>query len=337
MLQNRPNAPAGSPNPPLSPNREAYSPSSLPPYYPAPPNRLQQALKTGFLVLIAYAVFIILELALPKGLKPSSFIGGFEGDKRAAFLEQELEMERKKAAALNHENMVMQTQIEEFKANLDRVTKTLEADLQLRNTLAQANANMQQEYAKARQQLVQQGQSGKVAVAGMADMFRVLGELFGAKQVASSAGQVANQYRHEALNEVDTEAQRTMGGVSFANAAQSAPSPARGPAAVARLARVNGKHPKVLVRAQPKGGAEREKKLCVLAQGAVVAVLDDGGGSRITDPDSGITFVHVRFNREGYGDTRGWIGEKLLDEFSGPGQTAQAVQVCEELTDEETT
>jgi hypothetical protein len=104
-----------------------------------------------------------------------------------------------------------------------------------------------------------------------------------------------------------------------------------------RLARINNKHPKVLVRSQPKGGEEREKKLCVLTQGAVVAVFDNGGGNRITDPESGITFVHVRFNRQGYGDTRGWIGEKLLDEFSGPSQTAQAMQVCEEITDEEST
>jgi hypothetical protein len=337
MLQNRPNAPAGNPNPSLSSNGGTHLPSSLPPYYAAPPSRLQQALKTGFLVIIVYVIFIVLELALPKGLKPSSFIGGFEGDKRAAALEQELEMERAKAAALNHENMVMQTQIEEFKANLDRVTKTLEADLQQRNMLAQTNAAMQQEYAKARQQLTQQGQSGKMGVAILADGIRALSEAFGAKQAASSAGQIADKYRHEALSEVDAEAQRTMAGVPLGNAAQSAPSPARAPVPVGRLARVNGKHPKVLVRAQPKGGAEREKKLCVLPQGAVVAVFDDGSSSRITDPDSGITFVHVRFNREGYGDTRGWIGEKLLDEFSGPGQTAQAVQVCEELTDEEST
>jgi hypothetical protein len=337
MLQNRPNAPAGSPNPSQSPIGGSHLPSSLPPYYAAPPSRLQQALKTGLLVIIVYVVFIVLELGLPKGLKPSSLIGGFEGDKRAAFLEQELEMERKKAAALNHENMLMQAQIEEFKANLDRVTKTLEADLQQRNMLAQANAAMQQEYAKARQQMVQQGQSGKTGIAIFSDMVRAFSEAFGAKQIASSAGQVADKYRHEALSEVDAEAQRTMAGVSFANTAQSAPSPARTPAPVGRLARVNSKHPKVLVRAQPSGGAEREKKLCVLMQGAVVAVLDDGGGARVTDPGSGITFVHVRFNREGYGDTRGWISERLLEEFSGPGQTAQAVQVCEELTDEEST
>jgi hypothetical protein len=337
MLQNRLNAPAGSPNPSQSPNGGTHLPSSLPPYYSAPPSRLQQALKTGFLILIAYVLFIVLELGLPKGYKPSSFIGGFEGDKHAAALEHDLEMERQKAAKLNHENMVMQTQIEEFKANLDRVTKTLEANLQLRNTLAQTNAAMEQKYAEERQRMVQQSQSGKVVVAGMADIFRALGEVFGAKQVASSAGQVADKYRSEAFGQVDAEAQRTMAGVSFANAAQSAPIPARGPVPVGRLARVNGKHPKVLVRAQPSGGPEREKKLCVLAQGAVVAVFDDGGGARVTDPESGITFVHVRFNREGYGDTRGWIGERLLDEFSGPGQTAQAVQVCEELTDEEST
>jgi hypothetical protein len=84
-------------------------------------------------------------------------------------------------------------------------------------------------------------------------------------------------------------------------------------------------------------GTEAEKKLCVLSQGAVVAVLEDGGNGKVADPENGVTFVHVRFNRQGYGDTRGWVSERLLEEFSGPGQSAQAAQVCEELTDEEPT
>jgi hypothetical protein len=95
-------------------------------------------------------------------------------------------------------------------------------------------------------------------------------------------------------------------------------------ASAQRLARVNEKHPNVFVRSTPKGG-KAENKLCVLPQGAVVALLEDGG----FDPDTNIMFAHVRFNWQERGVTSGWISAAMLNEFRGSERDAKAPQTCE--------
>lgn len=84
----------------------------------------------------------------------------------------------------------------------------------------------------------------------------------------------------------------------------------------------------VFVRSEPAVG---DNKVCVLARGQLVAVIGDADGKPHRTTESGgkqITFVPVAFNREGHGFTKGWVGEKALENSSASMESARAAQPC---------
>jgi len=105
--------------------------------------------------------------------------------------------------------------------------------------------------------------------------------------------------------------------------------PARTSAAALRLASINDRHFKVFVRSTPGSG---DNKVCILSPGAVVGLLADGDNGKVFDSAKNIFFVHVRFYRQGYGETSGWVSEKVLNEFSGTAQDANTQQVCDAVS-----
>ena len=323
------------------------------------------------IIIAVIAAAFLMERFAPENYKPSTLYGGFTGHEEAVALRTKLAETQAILAAQNEENARMQQEVEYFKARTERVTKAYEIIYQRTNMMAQAMANLEQEYLTMRQKFATELEGGKAGVAMLADMTSVVGKMLGNKEWEKAARDTADEYRNEAKRNVDAERNRGLAEMSAAinawrnglpdpatiinenneNPLQPAPrkaAPAK-PAvysdaspqpvaaqpnrtsATVRLARVNNRFPNLFVRSAPKGGLETPNKICALPQGATVALLEDGGNGRMFDADTKITFLHVRFTWQGHGETTGWASEKALEEFSGSARDAKVAQSCEPI------
>ena len=316
----------------------------------------QQSIILIFLVIFAYSIlpvaFISWELFAVRDFKPSTMIGNFLGNEKAAHLMNELEAERAMVSMKNNENIRMEKEVASYKAELDRVTQAKAAINEHANSLAKIMAELQSQFLKLRQETLMKTHEGDFAVGRAASVLGVIGGLLGRPEIASGASALVETSRAEVMGDFDNAAQQ--GGVQIGKLSDELMNGADDPAKVVsnehkhpvtpeprnplpqgspfyrsantmRLARVNSKFKAVLVRSEPR---KAENAICSFTKGAIVALVADEGGGRINDPDNRIIFVHVRFNWQGHGEQIGWIGEKVLEEFSGTEQDTEAQQTC---------
>ena len=356
MLQNRPPSPPERQNP-APERREADAGREY-------PVARQGAFPPGWVT----GGLPLLEHFAPQDYKPSTVSGGFFGHEEAIALRTKLDAAQATLAAQNQENARMQQEIENYRARMERVTEAYRTLYQRTTLMAQSMAAVQQQYLVMRQELAAKSQEANVGLANFSDAIAALGMLAGDEKLTRSAREAGQTFRHQTLKGMDdamqsgvANANANFGGwqnglpdlaeiINGDRAAPMRPEPrkaappmptlyqaateppttaqaprSRAPAVPLRLARVNGLHPKVFVRSEPANG---DNKLCVLSQGAVVAVFD-GDNGRVPSPDKKITFAHIRFNWQDHGVTDGWISEKLIDAYSGSAQQANAPQTCE--------
>ena len=361
MLQNRPtHIRTENPLPP-----SAQPPATSQALIVAAPATSKKA--WGFLlVLLGLVAAVVYEYTVAENYKLSTITGAYEGHKEAAELRTKLEATQAMLAAETDEKARLQQEIEDYRARMERVTEAYKTSYQRINDMAKVMGEIYKQNLAMRQDFVQKANEGKVAGAQMADITSLLFAAFGRKDIANSAHDAADKLREEAIHNLDTETKRGMADADLSidkflsglpnpadiiredritplrpaprhapppvpgayrqASAQEAPPAAAPPApAGMRLASINTKHLKILLRSSPGTG---DNKVCVLSQGAVVGF---GAQGRVFDSEKGFSYVNIRFNRQGHGETSGWVGERVLNEFSGTAQDAKAPQLCEDL------
>jgi hypothetical protein len=269
MLQNRPNVPFANPN--TSP----VPPQIIPPQPPIkPPDRPRMG--RGNLIILVLAALFFFERLAPEDYKISTLVGGFTGHEEAVALRTRLAETQATVAAQNEENARMQQEVEHYKALLDRRTKAYETLYQRTNMMAQAYANVAQQFLTMKQQFLQQTQTGRVTNIVGADLMAGLAGMFGYKDASNRLHQYGQNARSELVGEVDAEMKRNLSQMSADIAQWNEGLP--DPAAIVRddykLAETITPEPRK--PAPPKPGAYRETPLeppqqTAAARGATVA------------------------------------------------------------------
>jgi len=351
---------------PPRPNRNALenqTPSGQPPMRPPKP----PAFPEWFKYFIPLLVFLAFEKFAPDQMKPSTLSGNFVGNERFHQLMTELDAAKKTLEMQTEQNAKMQKDVENFRARTERVTQSYQASYQLNTVMKERLVEAEKQFLGNNQQFIQgildKNRDAKVADKVL-DIYRKnpiiaafgievpelapTSEAAGKDVIAQMEAQtqkIINQMRmgiDELIDKLPTPDQIIRDNrlvdnsdayrqASSEYSADNQPVPASRPTAVpstqnrasVRLASINKS--KVFVRSQPTRTGENG--VCVLQQGAVVSLLPE----RATEPGGSITFVHVRFNRQGRGDTNGWVSERVLDEFSGTSKNAKTPQVCEDI------
>jgi hypothetical protein len=227
MLQHRPNIPTGSHNPAPAYSSEEIRPVSLRRDTVPKPGLLELGLRGGvFFVIAVYIVGVTVERYAPEDLKPSTILGAIEGNKEAVALRTKLAETQATIAAQNEENARMQQEIENYRARMERVTEAYRTIYQRTNIMAQAMANVQQQYLVMRQQLAAQSQEGKVGIANLADWVAALGMVAGDPKLAQGALETGSAFRNQAMREVDQTMKQGVAEVSADAWRDGLPDPA---------------------------------------------------------------------------------------------------------------
>jgi len=323
---------------------------------PPPPKQPRQFGWRDFVVLIVALVFLDEQFA-SEDHKISTLLGGFEGHKEAVALRTKLAETQATIAAQKDEEVRMQQEVENYRAHMERVTEAYKMTYQKAILIAQAAAQMQQQSAQLQQQFAKEGVAGKNASAMVLDIIGAFQMAIGEQESAKKTFDQSKTLRAMGQEELATQTQATVQNVQASldkllaglpnpadvlgedRAAPLKPAPRLPPpakpkryqpptqaAAGARLATVNNLNGAVFVRSEPNKASNNG--LCTLSPGQIVALVADSNGGQSLDPASGINFVHVRFNRQGYGETNGWVSAKVLNDYSGTAAEAETPQYC---------
>ena len=201
----------------------APSRPSLPDIHDRPRRRTPTMVVAGVTLLAAGAAFYAAEAFLPRELRPSTFIGGYQTEIAEATKAGELSAQIRYDAQLRNLELVYQDGLqriqtagvqwqEECRAGLTNVNNLYQAIYTRANTYVQATAQLQQSYQAMRQQITANTFGGETGLINMATTFAPFIALVD-PNAARQLSQYAATARRSILSAYDRES-RTINAIT---------------------------------------------------------------------------------------------------------------------------
>jgi hypothetical protein len=174
---------------------------------PRPGGVLSWALRHATSAVVVVGLGVAWETFAPSDYKISTLTGGFLGHEKAVATATELEVIRATAEANAQGAVRAQQQIAAFQAQNERLTRACEALYAQNSAMTQSINAMNERYFAARQDVIAQSQKLKSDWAQFADAVQLLGPILGFPKIGDLARQLAADFRHQAMDDMDSSMQ----------------------------------------------------------------------------------------------------------------------------------